>query len=87
MQLAKHKLIFYLRWVLVLNPDMITLSLVDQAFFKAVLRIVEFYFFNNLDELRVVVKVDAEVIGDWREIFICQLDDTVSNDVLLAFLD
>ena len=66
---------------------MIPLSLVDQAFFKAVLRIVEFYFFNDLDELRVVVKVDAKVIGDRREVFICQLYITVSNDVLLAFLD
>jgi hypothetical protein len=66
---------------------MIPLSLVDQAFFKAVLRIVEFYFFNDLDELRVVVKVDAKVIGDRREVFICQLYNTVSNDVLLAFLD
>ncbi len=66
---------------------MIPLSLVDQAFFKAVLRIVEFYFFNDLDELRVVVKVDAKVIGDRREVFICQLYNTVSNNVLLAFLD
>jgi hypothetical protein len=66
---------------------MIPLSLVDQAFFKAVLRIVELNFFKNLDELRVIVKVYAEVIGDRREVFICQLYDTVSNDVLLAFLD
>jgi hypothetical protein len=66
---------------------MIPLSLVDQAFFKAVLRIVEFYFFNDLDELRVVVKVDAKVIGNRRKIFICQLYNTVSNNVLLAFLD
>jgi hypothetical protein len=33
------------------------------------------------------VKVDAKVIGDRREVFICQLYNTVSNDVLLAFLD
>lgn len=59
---------------------------INQTFLETHLRVISLHILNNFDELCCVVEVDAEVIWNRCEVFICKLYFAVTDYISFSLL-